>query len=133
MFLEEYYIQSKTDVILAAYGSIRQAANSDTYNTNEFKEELDDICSVYNITIYVMDMNSQVRYVSVNGGEELEKRLMAYLFGILTETVKVIREDDGYVVQEVRVGDDEYLEMYGRLNSGISFIMRTPVESIREA
>ena len=133
MFLEEYYIQSKTDVILAAYGSIRQAANSDTYNTNEFKEELDDICSVYNITIYVMDMNSQVRYVSVNGGEELEKRLMAYLFGILTETVKVIREDDGYVVQEVRVGDDEYLEMYGRLNSGISFIMRTPVESIRES
>ena len=58
---------------------------------------------------------------------------MAYLFGILTETVKVIREDDGYVVQEVRVGDDEYLEMYGRLNSGISFIMRTPVESIRES
>ena len=104
MFLEEYYIRSRTDVILAAYESIRQAANSDTYNTDEFTEELDDICGVYNITIYVMDMDSQVRYVSVNGGEELEKRLMAYLFGILTETTRVIREEDGYVVQRVRTG-----------------------------
>lgn len=133
MFLEQYYISSKTDVIMAAYESILQAANSDTYNTKEFSEELDDVCGIYNITVYVMDVNSQVRYASVNGGEELEKRLMAYLFGILTETGKVIREDEGYVLQKVRVGGDEYLEMHGRLNSGISFIMRTPVESIRES
>ena len=58
---------------------------------------------------------------------------MAYLFGILSDEVKIIREDDEYVVQKARVGGDEYLEMYGRLNSGISFIMRTPVESIRES
>ena len=98
MFLEQYYISSKTDVIMAAYESILQAANSDTYNTKEFSEELDDVCGIYNITVYVMDVNSQVRYASVNGGEELEKRLMAYLFGILTETGKVIREDEGYVL-----------------------------------
>ena len=133
MFLEDYYISSKTEVIQAAYESIRQAANSDTYNTKEFSEELDNVCGVYNITVYVMDVDSQVRYASVNGGEELEKRLMAYLFGILSDEVKIIREDDEYVVQKARVGGDEYLEMYGRLNSGISFIMRTPVESIRES
>ncbi len=133
MFLEQYYIRSKTEVILEAYESILQAANSDTYNTREFSEELNDVCGVYNIMVYVMDVNSQVRYASVNGGEELEKRLMAYLFGILAETGKIIREEDGYVLQRVRVGGDEYLEMYGRLNSGISFIMRTPVESIRES
>ena len=32
IFLEQYYISSKMEVILEAYESIRRAANSDTYN-----------------------------------------------------------------------------------------------------
>jgi len=131
-FLEKYYISRKTGVILDAYDTISQAANSDTYSTEAFREKLNDVCGVYNITVYVMDANSMTKYASTNGGGELEVRLMAYLFGVFTDTVNVIRKGADYVVQLVRVGEDEYLEMYGRLNSGISFIMRTPVESIRE-
>ena len=133
MFLEEYYIRSKTDVIIEAYNSIRRAANSESYNTVEFHNELDNVCGIYNITVYVMDVDSQVWYASVNGGRELERRLMAYLFGMLSDTVKVIRTEDDFVIQRARVNGEDYLEMYGRLNSGISFIMRTPVESIRES
>lgn len=133
IFLEEYYIRTKTDVIIEAYDSIRQAANSENYNTLEFHEELDNVCGIYNITVYVMDMNSKVWYASVNGGAELERRLMGYLFGMLSDTVKVITTEDDYIIQRARVEGDDYLEMYGRLNSGISFIMRTPVESIRES
>ncbi len=132
-FLEQYYIARKTGVIMGAYETISQAANSDTYSTEAFRGKLNDVCGVYNITIYVMDANSRTKYASINGGSELEIRLMAYLFGVDTDTTKVIREGEDYVVQRVRVGEDEYLEMYGRLNSGISFIMRTPVESIRES
>ena len=133
MFLEQYYIRSKTEVIFDAYTSIRQAANSDTYSTEEFRRELDNVCGIYNITVYVMDANSQVRYASKNGGTELEKRLISYVFGFDMDAVKVVEEGDGYVVQRVQVGENEYLEMYGRLNAGISFIMCTPVESIRES
>lgn len=133
MFLEDYYIRSKTDVIIEAYNSIRQAANSESYNTIEFHNELDNVCGIYNITVYVMDVDSQVWYASLNGGAELERRLMAYLFGMLSDTVKVIRKEDDFTVQRARVNGEDYLEMYGRLTSGISFIMRTPVESIRES
>lgn len=133
MFLEQYYISEKTDVIIDAYSTISQAANRDTYDTMEFGRELNEICGVYNITVCVMDSDSKVQYVSVNGGAELEKRLVAYIFGLLDDTVKVIERGEDYVLQRVRVGDDEYLEMYGRFNSGISFIMCTPVESLRES
>ena len=134
IFLEQYYISSKTEVILEAYESIRQAANSDTYNTAEFVEELDDVCGIYNIAVFVMDINSQVWYASRNGGMELEKRLAAYLFGLLGDnTMRVIEEGEDYMLWRVQLAGDEYLEMYGRLNTGISFIMRTPVESIRES
>ena len=133
IFLEEYYIRSKTKVILEAYDTIRLAANSDTYNTKQFMEELDDVCGIYNITVFVMDVDSRVWYASQNGGAELEKRLIAYLFGFLGDTGKVIEAGEDYTVQRVRISGDEYLEMYGRLNTGISFTMRTPVESIRES
>lgn len=133
LFLEKYYIRSKTEVIYEAYDAIRQAANSDTYSTEAFRKELNDICGIYNITVYVMDANSSLKYASINGGAELEKRLVSYIFGLFSDSVKVIQEGDGYVVQQVHTEEADYLEMYGRLNSGISFIMNTPLESIRES
>lgn len=133
IFLEKYYIRSKTEIIYEAYETIRQAANSDTYNTEDFRRELNDVCNIYNITVYVMDANSRLKYASINGGEELEKRLAAYIFGLFSDFAEVIEEGDGYVVQQVHTDGADFLEMYGRLNSGISFIMHSPLESIRES
>ena len=133
MFLEQYYLSSKKDVIHEAYHTIRLAANSDTYSTEEFRRELNNVCGIYNIKVYVMDSNSRVKYASVNGGAELEKRLMAYLFGFLGDRTEIIEEGEDFVVQLVQTEDGDNLEMHGRLSSGISFIMSTPVESIRES
>ena len=112
--------------------TIGRAANSNTYNTEEFRGELDTICRSYDITVCVMDANSQTKYSSKNGGRELEAQLVGYVFGFYMDAVKVIEEGEDYVLQRV-TGENEYLEMYGRLNTGISFIMRTPIESIRES
>ena len=65
--------------------------------------------------------------------EELEKRLTAYIFGFFTDEVEIIEEGDGYVVQQLHTEGKDFLEMYGRLSTGISFIMHTPLESIRES
>ncbi len=134
LFLEQYYIRSKTTVIYDAYHVISEAANSDVYGTEEFAEQLNDVCRIYNITICIMDSDSQMKYVSVNGGRALEAQLFGYFFGLSDDSgAKVLREGEGYVIQRISVGEDEYLEMYGGLSSGIYFIMRTPVESIRES
>lgn len=134
LFLGQYYIRSKTKVIYNAYNIISQGANSDAYGTAEFTEQLNDVCNIYNITVCIMDSNSQMKYESVNGGRELEAQLIGYIFGFYNDgEVKILDEGIDYVIQRVSAGEDEYLEMYGRLNSGISFIMRTPVESIRES
>ena len=133
LFLGEYYIRSRTEIIYEAYHKIQQAANSDTYSTEAFRKELNDVCGIYNITVYVMDANSRLKYASINGGEELEKRLTAYIFGFFTDEVEIIEEGDGYVVQQLHTEGKDFLEMYGRLSTGISFIMHTPLESIRES
>ena len=134
LFLGQYYIRSKTQVIYDAYNIISQGANSDAYGTAEFTEQLNDVCNIYNITVCIMDANSQMKYESVNGGRELEAKLIGYIFGFYSDgEMKILDEGADYVIQRVSAGEDEYLEMYGRLNSGISFIMRTPIESIRES
>lgn len=132
LFLEKYYVSSKIDAIQDAYVTISRAANSDTYSTEAFRQELSDICNKYNLTVCVMDANSQLRYSSDNGGMELETQLVGYILGIYMNPVKVLEEGEDYVLQRV-MGENEYLEMYGRLSTGISFIMRTPIESIRES
>lgn len=133
LFLGEYYIRSKRQVIYEAYDTISKAAGSDSYDSLEFQEKLNDVCSKYNITVCVMDANSQTKYVSVNGGEQLELRLMGYIFGLPMDEVRVEEEGEDYRLQRTGKVGNEYLEMYGRLSSGISFIMRTPIESIRES
>lgn len=133
VFLDEYYIHSKLRIIHNAYEAIRQAANSDAYASDEFAEQLEIICSVSNIAVCIMDSNSQTKYQSVNGGAELELQLFHYLFGMREETSRVLDEGDDYIIQVVQTGKKEYVVMYGQLNSGISFIMRTPLESIRES
>ncbi len=136
-FLENYYISRKTKVLLNAYDTIRQTVNSDIYNTMEFPQEfagkLTDVCSVNNITAFVMDSNSRMKYAYTEDEIELTLRLGAYLFGRFFDADKIIRQGENFLIQQVRVGEDEYLEMFGKLSSGISFIMRARVESIRES
>lgn len=131
MFLEEYYIRSKTKVIHEAYDAIRRVDSSDFYSSAEFVRKLDNVCSVANIAVWVMDANSQMRYEY--GGDELEELLLGYIFGLQRNPVRVLEEGEDYVIQRMNSGGDEFLVMYGRLNTGISFIMRTPIESIRES
>jgi signal transduction histidine kinase len=133
LFLEKYYIRSKMIVLHQTYESISQAANGDAYGTEEFSDALDDVCSVSNITVCIMDSNSQMKYESINGGRELEAQLLGYIFGFGQQPEKVLEEGEDYIVQIGSFGQDEFLTMYGRLSTGISFILRTPLESIRES
>ena len=133
-FLEKYYSYRKQKVIYDAYEEIRDAANSDSYNSDDFLTEVNQICNRDNITICVLDSDSNTKYASVNGGERLELRLLGYIFDQYHPLdIQVLDAGEEYRMQRVYADGSEVLEMYGRLNSGISFIMRTPMESIRES
>ena len=133
LFLEKFYIREKQRIIFEAYRTIREAAEQDSYGTEGFTRELEEVCTNYNITICVMDVDSQIKYVSQNGGRQLEAKLFAYMLGLSEERVQVLESGEDYQIQIVGQGDGDDLEMYGRLTSGISFIMHTPLESIRES
>ncbi len=133
LFLGRYYEHRKQRVIFDAYDSIKQAAGSDSYGSDQFQQELEQVCRSYNISICIMDVQSKVKYVSTNGGKELEARLLGYIFAFPMDVVEVLQTGDEYSLQRTNSDGIEYLELCGRLDSGISFLMRTPMESITES
>lgn len=134
VFLERYYENSKHKALFKAYKEIREAAKSDEYNSDSFVNEINHICSRDNISICVLDVNSKTKYTSFNGGEQLEMRLLGYIFDRpMSGKVEVLEVGDDYWLQTAYTESGEFMEMYGRLASGISFIMRTPIESIQES
>ena len=51
LFLGQYYIRSRTEIIYEAYHKIQQAANSDTYSTEAFRKELNDVCMIKDMPV----------------------------------------------------------------------------------
>ena len=134
LFLEKYYLSRKTETIYQAYLAIREAGESNSYASEEFQKKLEDVCNRSNITAYVMDADSQKQYVSSNGGEQLQMLLYGYLLGYYDiDKYEVVKMDEDYRIHRSVRGGRGYLEIYGRLSSGISFIMNTPLESIKES
>jgi len=137
-FLEKYYLKRKVRVIYNAYVSISKAVSSKNYNKDEFQNTLDRICNTDNIVALVIDSGSGIWFASENGGNRLELVLYSHLFGEQSEDKATVIRDgeetgEDYILQRIEESDSEYLEMYGRMESGAVFIMRSPIESMRES
>ena len=125
LFLGKYYISRKTKVIYNAYVTIRNAANTNSYESEEFQNELEKVCRNNDISAFVVNSESEMKYVSSNGGDRLELLLYGYLLGYGNDKMQVLQKEEEYCIQRSVMENGGFLEMYGRLDSGISFIMRT--------
>ncbi len=128
MFLEEYYIYSKEVKINSAYEKISQAAGgSDTLNL-ESLQDLTITCFEDNILAVVIDMNSRMVYASPNGGDEFVLSLVKYRIGgyrgLKADTLERFSFEKS---------STEYLGRFGTLENGNSYLICTPLESIRDS
>ena len=161
-FLEKYYIVNKEKALLTAYTEINDAISTKDVNSDAFQLRLEKICAAGNLSIYAIDSAGQVYLSSTSDEGILRNRLLAHVFGatlsppsdidngtansssgdysnsqnnMLQDTETVLSQTDSY--QLVRSTDDrmktEYLEMWGVLSDGSAFLLRTPLESIRES
>ena len=75
---------------------------------------------------------------SVGSNEDLlQARLVGYVYDLdqKKNKEKVLQKNDNYVIQQVsdRFARMEYVESWGELGNGCYFLIRTPLESIRES
>lgn len=142
-FLEDFYISDKEDSLLDVYQIINDAAKEGTLNTEEFDLQLQMLSGRYNMDVLVLDVDSQTVKYAGTDPEATKVQLWDNLFldknqphnvedenrrGTLVETekyrIKIVRD---------RILKNENIEMWGSLDNGNLFLIRTAVESIRDS
>ena len=142
-FLEKYYIHDKQNALLHAYRMINKAIEEEIIDTEEFGLELQGLSARYNMDILILDADSRtLRYA---GGDPETAKLQLWDNLFLRERnnwdqsgdkrVKTLVEENNYRIEIVsdRVLKNENVEMWGNLDNGNFFIIRTALESIRDS
>ena len=128
--LEPFYLFHKKGELNAAYQEINQVTDI----TNQFSNEIQKISSRDNLSIMVVSPNFDILNSTSKDERNLTGRLFGYYTGFYHGYVKVMDRTEKYIIQQ---SDDravklQYLEMWGDLDSGNYFIIRTPLESIQQ-
>lgn len=136
--LEEYYIENKKEVLLSAYRSINAASNAGSTSSESFEIEVQKISGIYNINILVINASSQPVTSSVHDYDILLKELLDHVFATITEgqtEERVLEETAQYTIQNSydKRANINYIEMWGFLDNGNPFLMRTALEGIRDS
>ena len=140
LFLEHYYISKKTDVLQEAVKNLealKMTTDSDGKCSADISDEMFKDSSENNLTWVVITADGQT-VCSVGSNEDLlEARLVGYAYDLdqkKDDHAKTLQQNENYVIQQVRdrFAGMEYVESWGELKNGCYFLIRTPLESIRE-
>lgn len=136
-FLEQYYIANKQKDFTKVYQELNQSAHKGTLKTNEMREELAQITENGNISYAVLsgDGSGTLIWNAEHQDGLLQGQLVGYLLGKNQEMGQLLKEEDHYQIRRLLDprNDSEYIEMCGTLENGYAFILRSPLESIRES
>lgn len=133
-FLQMFYEQDRQKALFSAHHIIDHAFETGDFASDEFSIELEKICSKYNISLILMDLDSNL-LLSNSDSTVLKRELIDNVIGINKNTPEIIEKADSYVIQKIMDSrtNSEYIEMWGELNNGYLFLMRIAIESIRES
>lgn len=134
-FLEPYYIRDKEMQFVHVYEELQNAVKKGTISNDEVQDELHVLCEKSNISYIVLDMDNEKLITNVHDTNMLKQQLAGYLLNQAQKGGKVLDSTDNY--QLMRSQDpwnqSEYIEMWGQLDDNVNFLIRSPVESIRES
>ena len=137
-FLTSYYIRYKQSTLVDVYEAMQKAVKNNGASYEGIAEELGKIIETGNIRFVIMSGDNQQLITSTSNErqtEEMRSQLLGYLFNINQARGELLKESKNYQVRRASdmMNGDEYIEMWGYLRDGSSFICRTPLESIRES
>ena len=137
-FLESFYIRNKQATLISVYNAINAAATAGNLTTENVPDRLNELVEVGNVSFVVISDDSKT-FLTATTNEmrtrEMVTQLMGYLMNQNHTKGRVLKSSENYQIHAANdvVGGGEYLEMWGYLSTGNAFILRSPLESIRES
>ena len=137
-FLEKYYFARKEATLQEVFQSMYAASSNDSLSTENTSEVLSRITTTEGIDLVVLDAESRSIQSYSNDPELMQERLFQQIVSIRagdTGDVEVLSSDTGKTLQVIhdKKSSLNYLEMWGILPDNSIYLMRTPLESIRQS
>ena len=139
-FLEPYYVRNKQTEFIKMYKELRTAIKKDNITDNTVSNRIQKMAEKNNISFLVLDnRNSDSDDVSiitnVHDKDLLRKQLMGYLLNQAQKNGKVLLKKKNYQIRQTKEPwtQTEYIEMWGTFSDGETFLIRSPLESIKES
>lgn len=132
-FMEKVYLYEKEEILKDAYNEIILNYGSvDESDLTRFCSTNNLSAVIYNINTVPMKDYSNVRLEDAN---RLKTRLFGYLAGLEPEGDKIFEKNSVYTIlyNRDKLVKMDFLEMWGKTEDGIVFILRSPIESIKES
>lgn len=135
VFLTQYYTYNKQSDLKKTYNILKEADQNDTLASENVKDQLIKIMEKSNIALIVSDVDNNILLTTDRDSALLAYQLVSYQLDRNDEHKKVIKSNDDYeICRSVDPRNNtDYLEMWGYLPSGNAFMVRSPIESIRES
>ena len=132
--LEKFYIQNKKNAIKDAYYRMNEVLANGDITSEEYDLELRKTCDMYNIGLLVIDAASNTVKSNTRDADKLMRRLYDNFFKPGSD-MNYLDVGNNYYLANVmdKSTYTEYLEMWGVLDNGNLFLIRSPIESIRDS
>lgn len=134
-FLEDFYLRDKEKKLVETYLALKSSYDTGTIGTEEFNSEMTKICSINNMDFIITDAASNTVYSTMSDSEQITLQLRGMIFEKEQNRSEIIESAENYVISKVRdpLGGSEYLIIWGNMDTDNFFLIRTPMESIRES
>ena len=134
-FLEDFYLRDKEKKLVETYKALKTSYDAGTIGTDEFNSEMIKICSINNMDFIITDAASNTVYSTMSDSEQITMQLRGMIFEREQNRSEILESAENYVISKVRdpFGGNEYLIIWGNMDVDNFFLIRTPMESIRES
>lgn len=134
-FLEPYYIQNKEKSFREMYETLNQVAQDQSYSDEEVSSDVAKQAERNNLSFLIIDETTGNKYTNVYNQEMLFNQLLGYVINQSQQNAEILESTDAYQMLQAKDpwNEKEYLVMWGNFEDGSQFLMRSPLESMRES
>ncbi len=126
VFLERIYTDVKQKILVQSY----EMLNED--QSEEGITEFVSYCANNALVYALADQNFIFKGTNSQDGRDMVNRLFGSVMNMENESTRIKYETENYKVIYFSDGTD-YLELFGQLNNGYYYVVRYPLESIKDA
>lgn len=137
-YLSSFYVKNKETKFIRMYERLNQVMTEGTASSADISEELRGMAERNNLSFLVINNNGEEDMgviTNVHDMDVLRKQLMGYLLNQAQKNSRILESTDAYQISQTKDPwtQTDYIEMWGILDDRSYFLIRSPLESIKES